>query len=216
MESVTTCPSCGLAVGAQDQICRGCRRNLKRSQPHARRVPPPSARLPSDAEPGTFEIANPAAVSPERGAVCAGPGCDEIVPPGADECPYCSTPTTPPTPRRGQAVSVTSFQPPGPRLRGIAIGGVQLPFSSILVIGRDPSQSPVAAGIRHLDQLSRRHASLEQSGQAILITDLRSTNGTFVDGVRISAESPMALQPGSQLRLGQDVHVELIWEGDVR
>jgi two-component system, NtrC family, response regulator HydG len=46
-------------------------------------------------------------------------------------------------------------------------------------------QSP-ACDVRLTDrEVSRRHASIEQIGQRLRITDLGSTNGTFVDGVAI-------------------------------
>lgn len=52
-----------------------------------------------------------------------------------------------------------------------------------MVIGRDPSVQ------LHLDDLalSRRHASIERRGAAIWVVDLKSANGTFVNGERIDA-----------------------------
>jgi len=37
------------------------------------------------------------------------------------------------------------------------------------------------------------------------VADLNSTNGTFVDGVRVDAGATSELRPGSRLRLGSTV-----------
>ncbi|MEE2711958.1 MAG: FHA domain-containing protein [Planctomycetota bacterium] len=48
--------------------------------------------------------------------------------------------------------------------------------------------------------ISRFHARLEQDGASWQVTDLGSSNGTFVNDVRIT--SPAALEEGDELRLG--------------
>jgi class 3 adenylate cyclase len=58
-------------------------------------------------------------------------------------------------------------------------------------------------------QTSRRHASLEPRGREVLVEDLGSTNGTFLDGTRI--DSPVVLRPGSVVRVG-DTTLELAGE----
>jgi class 3 adenylate cyclase len=55
-------------------------------------------------------------------------------------------------------------------------------------------------------QTSRRHALLELRGADVLVQDLGSTNGTFLDGERV--DLPVVLRPGSEVRLG-DTTVEL-------
>lgn len=52
-------------------------------------------------------------------------------------------------------------------------------------------------------QVSRRHASLTWDGRQFIIQDLGSANGTFVNGVRLTA--PRALQPGDVIGLGPTV-----------
>lgn len=52
-------------------------------------------------------------------------------------------------------------------------------------------------------QVSRRHLELRGQDGAVIVTDLGSTNGTFVDGVRVA--DPTALQPGETLVLGETV-----------
>jgi signal transduction histidine kinase len=63
------------------------------------------------------------------------------------------------------------------------------------IIGRDPSceialRDPGA---------SRQHARLELQGDRHILRDLKSSNGTFVNGVRVQEAS---IQPGDQIRVG--------------
>ena len=85
---------------------------------------------------------------------------------------------------------------------------VQLDASNPRVlIGRDPScglptQEP---------SVSRRHAEVSFVGDAVVIRDLGSSNGTWVDGEPVAAE-PQSLRPGQQIFLG---HIPLLveWPG---
>ncbi len=64
-------------------------------------------------------------------------------------------------------------------------------------LGRDRQQADI-----WLDdpKVSRRHALLERLGAALQITDLNSSNGTFVNEHRISG--PTLLRPGDKVRIG--------------
>ncbi len=73
---------------------------------------------------------------------------------------------------------------------------------AVCAIGRGP-QSDVR--IRD-DSVSTNHATLLRKGSAWFIVDLRSANGTFVDGLRIAGERELV--PGSRLKLGS---VELVF-----
>jgi FHA domain len=50
-------------------------------------------------------------------------------------------------------------------------------------------------------EVSRRHAVLRRSGGSVVVEDLDSTNGTFVNGERI--RSPITVRPGDQVRVGR-------------
>ena len=65
-----------------------------------------------------------------------------------------------------------------------------------LVIGRAPSCGLMLAA----NEVSRTHCRLVLADGQVTVEDLESTNGTFVDGRRIAAETP--LQPGAVLKLG--------------
>jgi class 3 adenylate cyclase len=50
--------------------------------------------------------------------------------------------------------------------------------------------------------VSRRHARLSLTGEALQIEDLGSTNGTAVNGAALRSGAPVALQSGNKLRIG--------------
>jgi hypothetical protein len=50
-------------------------------------------------------------------------------------------------------------------------------------------------------EVSRRHAVLRRSGGSVVVEDLDSTNGTFVNGERI--RTPVRVGPGDQVRVGR-------------
>jgi predicted component of type VI protein secretion system len=77
--------------------------------------------------------------------------------------------------------------------------GQDIQLEQELVIGRS---TPGAGSLGGDSEISRVHARVyrDASGQ-LTVEDLGSTNGTFVNGNRIS--SPTPLRPGDQVRVGQ-------------
>jgi len=67
---------------------------------------------------------------------------------------------------------------------------------SVLEIGRDP-QSDVPL---EFPMISWRHARLTRAPEGILVEDLGSRNGTYVDGLRISGK--VLIRPGQEIGLG--------------
>ncbi|MBL7163115.1 MAG: FHA domain-containing protein [Anaerolineales bacterium] len=51
-------------------------------------------------------------------------------------------------------------------------------------------------------EISRRHARLSRVGEEILLTDLGSSNGTYVDGQPLTPNMPVALSPGQLIMIG--------------
>lgn len=91
----------------------------------------------------------------------------------------------------------------GPRL--VDMSGTALDLvEGDKVVGRESNaEFPVVH-----DTVSRRHATLSVSGGAVTLTDLGSTNGTWVNGRKIDA--PTVLNPGDSVRFGG---VEYRFEG---
>ncbi|HEY2410045.1 MAG TPA: sigma 54-interacting transcriptional regulator [Polyangiaceae bacterium] len=88
-------------------------------------------------------------------------------------------------------LTLTAFEGPDSGLR-IDVDAAR---SSRLLIGQSP-----ACDVRLRDAMvSRRHAALDRDAQGVTITDLRSTNGTFVNGVRVQQAY---LEDGQSVRLG--------------
>ena len=78
-----------------------------------------------------------------------------------------------------------------------------------LILGRAKGAD---VSIPDADSLSRRHASLTYRIESVILEDLGSTNGTFVNDVRI--EVPTLLRSGDRFQIGS-VHFKFLQERDV-
>lgn len=76
--------------------------------------------------------------------------------------------------------------------------GRELPAAAALEIGRDP-----AAGLSLPDDelVSHRHARIDPTAEGLVLEDLGSRNGTFVNGTRV--EAPTLLSPGDRVVIGE-------------
>ena len=70
-----------------------------------------------------------------------------------------------------------------------------------LTIGRDPNNDIVIND----PQVSRQHARIRRQGGLTLIEDMGSTNGTFVNGMRLA--NPHTLATGDSISLGDAVRL---------
>lgn len=68
-----------------------------------------------------------------------------------------------------------------------------------IIIGRDLNADMTISD----PEISRRHARLTQQSGALVLEDLGSTNGTFVNGQRLAG--PRVLHPGDVIQLGENV-----------
>jgi hypothetical protein len=71
--------------------------------------------------------------------------------------------------------------------------------SSGMVIGRASDQCDLV--VAH-PTVSRRHAKLSLAGDALMLEDLGSTNGTSLDGKALRQTEPVTLRAGTKVRLG--------------
>lgn len=113
--------------------------------------------------------------------------------------------------------------PPAPATFAVRLGaGDILPLDTPVVFGRHPSASRVESGVAPrlvsvvsaTQEVSGTHVRIEQSGDAVVVTDLRSTNGTRViapggAGFRLRpGESTVALA-GATVEIGDGNIIEI-------
>lgn len=73
--------------------------------------------------------------------------------------------------------------------------GMRVPVDTLIEAGREA----VGIAMPHDTMASRRHANFAPQSGGVLVTDLGSTNGTFVNGQRVSKA---LLKPGDTVTLG--------------
>jgi pSer/pThr/pTyr-binding forkhead associated (FHA) protein len=188
-------------------------------------VPGAAVPLPVAARPGTQVAAPPAAPStPSATQPPAAP--PPAAPPSAPAAPAAPPPEATPTPPPPPAPTPPPATPgaagraaPGPtrmvarpsvpvaRLTVVAGQDAGRSFeltASQMVAGRDPAEQIVLDD----DTVSRRHARFARTGTAWTVTDLGSTNGSFVGGRRLDPGVETPLADGDRVRLG-DVEMEV-------
>jgi pSer/pThr/pTyr-binding forkhead associated (FHA) protein len=67
-----------------------------------------------------------------------------------------------------------------------------------LIIGKSRSQCDI---VLSGDTISRKHARIERRMDGYYVTDLFSTNGTFLDGHRLESGQAVAMKDGAQLTI---------------
>ena len=111
-------------------------------------------------------------------------------PPGPGPGPEAYQTSGPPAPPMGGG------QPAAPNARMVSNDGRQFALAiGSTIIGRGEQAQLRLADVG----ISRRHARLDFDGTRVVLTDLGSTNGTVVNGQRISA---VALRPGDVIQFG--------------
>lgn len=91
-------------------------------------------------------------------------------------------------------------------------GGL-VPVTSGFRIGRDPAFSDHAEGFAKFLKISKRHAEITSIDGAFFLTDLDSTNGTFVDGRRLKPREPVELLGCMQLMFSSVLEVTATIQG---
>lgn len=101
-----------------------------------------------------------------------------------------------------------------PRVHRVRIGADVVSLESPLIAGRHPSSPRVVVGPAPRlvlvpsprDEVSASHVEIRQEGVAVVVTDLRSTNGTRVT---IPGRQPVALRQGESLSVLAGTIVEI-------
>ena len=94
----------------------------------------------------------------------------------------------------------------------LVVDDIKIPLpndGSVLRLGRSPENNIVC----HDHAASRRHAEIRPERGKLEIRDLGSTNGTLIDGHRISAKAWYRLRPGQKIQIGEYVMMVELSEG---
>lgn len=119
-------------------------------------------------------------------------------------CPFCGGRKDPATGACACSVvsAPTMATPPvsaGPRLvatQGPYLGSIYSLEADVVTIGRDESNT---IAFTQDNTVSRRHARIQRSGGAFTIYDEGSSNGTFVNGIRVTEQT---LKSGDEIQVG--------------
>jgi pSer/pThr/pTyr-binding forkhead associated (FHA) protein len=88
-------------------------------------------------------------------------------------------------------------------------GRIELPLSKEVVLGRLDASRAVFPDVDLTSEsgmdkgVSRRHACISRRENQVLIEDLNSLNGTFLNGNRLVPELPYPIKEGDQIQLGK-------------
>jgi hypothetical protein len=116
---------------------------------------------------------------------CPRPDCGALNPPYSKQCVYCGQVLD------KQAAAVLEWP-----------WGERLEITGNLVFGRE-GDIPEAMKLRlarEFDNVSRRHAEFFQADGQLWVMDLGSSNGTYVDGLRLAPHVRRALKTGNAVR----------------
>ncbi len=135
---------------------------------------------------------------PQAATSSAGASAPASTAPPQPDLPPLDTAGVPPTATAPPPVVLSA----GPATRLIATQGPHAGqvfelSAELMTIGREPIH-PIAL-VNDMG-VSRNHAQVIKQGNETLIEDLGSTNGTYVNGVRISTSVP--IKPGDTVQLG--------------
>jgi len=145
------------------------------------------------------------------------PNCGQPVVPGAAFCDSCGASlAAPPLQGAYPPVPPPVAPPPMPGMRMLLVvanSGVQMPLAGKqeFYIGRE---DPIGQFFPDADLtphggdaggVSRRHAKIIVYGSQVMFEDLNSTNGSFVNKVKVQPGQPVPLTDGAEVRLGKVV-----------
>ena len=177
-------------------------------------VSPPADTRPAPARPSRgFLLADDPPAAP---AYRADPRSEPIAPapePLATHIPSIPKQPTAAEPLPGSETEQTAFYTPadaerrmhGSEIHCLEIGPEEAPLvrHPIGLLGAKIGRAAPADIILSDKRISRRHCKIDLTAGELVVTDLQSTNGTFIDGQQI--DEPTVLAAGSELQLGDIV-----------
>lgn len=205
ISSAPVCPQCGQQAIPGEAFCDNCGAALNAP---ARPVAPISS-VPGPSASPSYPPPQP--VTPTQSA---SPPVQRLTPP-APVPPVSYQPpsalSTPPisTPPTYTAPSIRSSLSPAKLMVASSGAIISLPGTTQVIVGRSDAVSQFFPDIDltphgALEQgVGRRHMRIFVSGTQIMLEDLESTNGTLVNGQRLSPHQPQALRNGDQVTVGK-------------
>jgi hypothetical protein len=165
-------------------MCPGCKADLEPGRPYC-----PSCLLTAVPRPA---VAEPVPAAPRD---CADPDCvhSGVLP--AAGCRHC-----------GRGIAAAPKAAAGVTLT-FPWGSESLSAGTPLLIGRE--NSPLAERLARYPNVSRRHAELTLDGDAVLVTDFDSANGTFLNDERIAPREAVRARAGDRLRFAAGLVAEV-------
>ena len=173
--------------------------------------------------------AEPTAADPEEVPLPVHPAAHEL--PGAvdleEPVPSRDTPVVPAGPLTlppAEAFPPTEpvvLPPPPAAFAARLPSGDTLALDTPLLVGRRPVAQRVESGVAPrlvtvaspTQEVSSTHARIEQAGDAVVVTDLRSTNGTVVTGPtgsrRLRPGESVVVLPGARVEIGDGNIIEI-------
>lgn len=138
-------------------------------------------------------------------ARCGRADCQQPLPAGAHACPYCGSPTPADAPQRGEDMAAEGAASVVVRQALVAADGTRIPLreGEEVVLGRHPDESAWARLAEGHPGVSRRHASVVVWRGVLHVRDLDSSNGTWVNGIRIAGVAELPVVDGIRLGLGR-------------
>ncbi len=124
--------------------------------------------------------------------------CQSPLPPDSQICPSCGQPLPSAQSARSDGTMVVAAVPEPIVAETGGKGRSHLLSKPLMRVGRAPDNDIVISS----ELVSRYHLQLETHAGQVAITDLHSTNGTQINGVRIPANECFELHPGDVLRVG--------------
>lgn len=190
-----TCQYCSRPIAADLLICPNCGgEQAGGAQPWGL----PAATVPLT---GGTPHSDPPAVAPSGLVPCG--SCGQQIYADATECDFCEASQSGRSTAGGTAASSAAVLvlPTG---RRIPVG------AEPLLLGR-AEEWALAPDLATYSGVSRRHAMIVRSGDRLLLSDLGSTNGTYVNDERVDGQLPRTVRAGDRIRLGR--HCPLSVEG---